>query len=83
MQTAALFLVTLTVIIYVNVYDVTAVVENSDIPLHMAQCYGYFKKKTNVVRTPAAAIQHYCDNNYMWMKAQELNIQRGASPEGL
>ncbi|KAH3774105.1 hypothetical protein DPMN_175477 [Dreissena polymorpha] len=76
MHTAFVCLFLLSVLItYVH-----AVVETSDAPLHMAQCYGMFKKRTTLARTPASAIQHFCDNNYMWMKARELNINRGAPP---
>ncbi|KAH3774103.1 uncharacterized protein LOC127843941 [Dreissena polymorpha] len=73
MHTAAVCLFLLSVLI-TYVY---AVVETSDAPLHMAHCYGVMKKRTTLAKTPASAIQHFCDNNYMWMKAQEINIKRG------
>ncbi|WAR13224.1 TYR1-like protein [Mya arenaria] len=67
MQPAVLCLIPLTAMIHLA----TGLVENADVPLHLAQCFGYFKRKTTLARTPAGAIQHYCDNNYMWMKAMK------------
>lgn len=79
MRTAVLCLIPLSVIVHMA----SAVVQTSDAPTYMAKCYGRFKKKTNLAKTPAAAIQSYCDNLYMWHKSKEINVQRGAKTDAL
>ena len=79
MRAAVLCLVLLTVI----VQYVSAVVQTSDAPLYLAKCYGKFKKRTNLMKTPAASIQSYCDNLFMWHKSKELNVKRGAKSDAM
>lgn len=79
MRTAALCLVLLSVFVQYS----SAVVQTSDVPLYLAKCFGRFKKRTTLARTPATAIQSYCDNLFMWHKSKELNVNRGAKSDAM
>ncbi|KAL4235030.1 hypothetical protein ACF0H5_006668 [Mactra antiquata] len=79
MQPAVLCLSCLVIIVTIIQY-VSAEVMTFDVPRPMAECFWRLKKKTNTKRTPAVAIQSFCENQYNWHNHKLLNVNRGANP---